>query len=361
MDRHYAMELLREAIRYPSRLATREKFWKVELFEHFLERCDELLFRVPSKGLALARHAPAYAARVAAANPGCSAPVLLLQAHVCLGSAYRRIGDYDRAEAAFREAWKHRGHAPGPLVAELYLRLAYLRIFQRDPEAFQLIEEAIGILKRGNLVDRHDLGRCLLCRGMAFFDFKQPGKSLEDLTAALNHLSLRKGPRPYYSALHNLTLWAVDHGSREQLETALANLKPSLSILHSYNRRHYAKLKHRWLIALVDARLDHDGAAELAYLEIQAGFERLGMLYEVGMVAIDRALLYRKQGRLDELKTLAAETAAVFRRIGTEPAAREALDLWRRADVREVRAEGFLERLRDLFARHTEAMPAPAT
>ncbi len=361
MDRHYAMELLREAVRQPRLLATRAKFWKPELFEHFLERCNELSFRAPREGLALARHAPAYAAKVCAANPECSSPTLMLQAYAYLGSAYRRVCDYERSEVAFQEALKYRTQAPAPVVAELFLRLAYLRIAQLDPEAFQLIEEAIAILKRGNLVDRHDLGRCLLCRGFAFFDFKQPGKSLEDFTAALNHLSLRKSPRPYYAALHNLATWAVDHGNREQLETAMANLKPSLSILHSYNRRHYAKLKHRWLIALVDARLDHDGAAELAYLEIQAGFERLGMLYEVGMVAIDRALLYRKQGRLDELKTLAAETAAVFRRIGTEPAAREALDLWRRADVREVRAEGFLERLRDLFARHTEAMPAPAT
>ncbi len=361
MDRHYAMELLREAIRHPGRLITRAKFWKPELFEHFLERCNELSFRVPREGLALAEHGPAYAARVAAANPECSGPVLLLQAHTYLGSAYRRVCDYERAEAVFRKALQYRVHAPGPVVAELYLRLAYLRIAQRDPEAFQLIEEAIAILKRGNLVDRHDLGRCLICRGIGFFEFKQPGKSIEDLTAALNHLSLRKGPRAYYSALHNLTTWAVDHGSRQQLEAALANLKPSLSILNSYNRRHYAKLKHRWLIALVDARLDHDGAAEMAYLDIQTGFERLGMPYEVGMVAIDRGLLYRKQGRFDELKTLATETAAVFRRIGTEPAAQEALDLWRQADIREVRADGFLERLRELFAQCTEAMPAPAT
>ena len=361
MDRHYAMELLREAMQDPPRLTTRPKFWKAELFEHYLERCNELLFRTPGEGLAFARYGPAYAARVAGANPECSAPVLLLQAHAHLGSAYRAVCDYHRAEAAFREALKYEPHAPAPIVADLYRRLAYLRMVQQDPEAFQLIDEAVAILKRGNLVERHDLGRCLVCRGQAFFDFKQPGKSLEDLTAALNHLSLRKGPRPYYATLHNLGVWAVHHGTREQLESAMENLKPALSILYSYNRRHFAKLKLRWLIALIDGRLDHDGAAEESYLEIQAGLERLGMPYEVGMVAIDRALLYRKQRRYDLIRPLAEETAAIFRRIGTEPAAREALDIWHRAGVEEVRSEGFLERLRDLFARHTEAMPAMAT
>ncbi len=361
MDRHYAMQLLREARRDPTLLLSREKFWRVELFEHYLERCNELLFRTPADGLAFALHAPVYALKVAEANPGVSGPELQLRGYAHLGSAYRSVSDYEHAEHAFQEARKHESHSSSRAVADFYLRLAYLRVVQQDPEAFKLIDEAIGILKRGNLVDRHDLGRCLLCRGYAFFEFKQPGKSLEDLSAALNHLSLRKGPRPYYSTLHNLAIWAAKHGSNEQLETAMDNLTPALSILHSYNRRHFAKLKFRWLVAVVDARLDRDGAAEEAYRDIQVGLQRLGMLYEVGMVAIDRALLYRKQGSFDKLKPLAEETAVIFRQIGTEKAAEEALDLWLLADVAEVSTTGFLERLRDLFSMHTEPMPGMAT
>ncbi len=360
MDRHYAMKLLREAMRHPERLVHREKFWRPRLFDHYLRRIDDLLFRTPGRGLALARHAPAYAARVAAARPEVSGPVLQLRAHAHLGSAFRATGRYDEAGEAFREALKYETSAPAPIIADLYRRLAYLRLVQHDPECFMMIEKALSIHKLGNLVDRHGLGECLACRGHAFYEFGQPGKSLNDLTAALNHLSLKEDPKPYYAALHNLTTWAVDHGTVTQLVAAQANLEPALSLLNSYYRRHFIKHKFRWLMAIVDRRLGHDGAAEFALAEVQAGMTRLGLPYEVGAVMIDRTELYRKQGRLNRIRPLAEEAAGVFRRLGVEAKAQEALDLLRRADEPEI-TEGLLQQVRSVFMSCADPMPAPAT
>ncbi len=97
------------------------------------------------------------------------------------------------------------------------------------------------------------------------------------------------------------------------------------------------------------------------FLEVRKGLVKMGLAYEVGMVSIDLAALYLDQGRHSEVEALVRETAVLFRRLGVERQAQEALDLWRQADIREVRADGFLERLRELFAQCTEAMPAPAT
>ncbi len=360
MERHYAMKLLREAVKHPRRLTRREKFWHLELFDLYLWRIDDLLFRTPDKGLALARYAPNYATKVAGATPDASAPVLLLRAYAHLGSACRANGHHGQAEEAFAEALKYEAFAPALIVADLYRRLAYLRLFQRDPECFPLIEKGISIHKLGNLVDRHGLGECLLCRGHAYFEFKQPGKSFEDLTAALNHVSLKRDPKSYYATLHNLVGWVVEFGTAAQLQAAQANLPPALSILSSYSRRHYAKTKMRWLDAVINARLDAGGAAEVGFREVQAGMTKLKLPYEVGAVIIDRANLYRKQGRLSLIKPLAGEAAEVFRRLGVEAKAQEALALLRKADEHEI-TEDLLKRIRSVFMGCADPMPAMAT
>ncbi len=56
-------------------LRERAKFWKLELWPHYLRRCDDVLYRDPLAGLALTRPAPAFAARIAEANPGANGDV----------------------------------------------------------------------------------------------------------------------------------------------------------------------------------------------------------------------------------------------------------------------------------------------
>ncbi len=166
MDRHYAMQLLREAVADPGRLSNRSKFWRVELFRHYLRRCDDLLFDAPAEALSFTKAAPAYAAKVAAASPAANGADCLLLAYSYLGGAYRRVSDYSRSEESFAEARKYRESASPQVLAEHLRRFAYLRMVQHQPEVFPLIEEAIAIHKRGNLVNRHELGQCLSAAAM---------------------------------------------------------------------------------------------------------------------------------------------------------------------------------------------------
>ncbi len=360
MDRRYLNRLLREAAEDPGKLARCKKFWKSELFSRYLRRCDDVLYGDPSAGLAFTKPAPELAARIAEVNPGAndvSGVDLMLLAYSYLGSAYRRTDDYERAEAAFDQAHRYRKSASPTALAEHLRRLAYFRMVQKKPEVFSLISEAIALHKRGNLVRRHALGECLLCRGHAYVMFDQHGKSFDDWTAALNHISLKIDPKPYYCALHNLAVLAVDFGSDEEMHLALENLKPAQVILNSYWGRPFAKLKLRWLIAVIHARLGAQGRAELVYREVRDGLVDLKLAYEVGMLSIDLACLYLAQGRHEKLEALVRETAAIFRRLGVEPKAQEALNIWRQAkDV----TEDLLKRVRGIFASQTVAMPAIA-
>ena len=352
MERSYKNRLLREAINDPNKLLTEEKFWKADLFPYFVRRCDDLLYDDPHAGLAVAKYAPKYAAKVAEANPGTNGADFMLLAFSLLGSAYRRTDDLDSADGEFQAAEPYKNSASPKALAEHLRRLAYLRLCQHDAECFEIISEAIAIHKRGNLVHRHELGECLLCRGHAYFEFKQPGKSLEDLSAALNHISLKIDSKAWNCALLNLAVWAVEYGTDKQLENALDNLKPAMAMLHTYKGRPVFKLKLRWLIALVDARLEVYERAGKVYLEVRAGLEKLKLAYDVGMVQVDLALLYLAQGRHDEIKPLVEETAAIFLHIGVEAKAEEALDVWRQAEAVD---EDLLKRVRRLFAEGARA------
>lgn len=357
MDRRYLNRLLREATKDPSLLTKRKKFWKLDFWSHYLPRCNDLLFRDPAEGLELTKPAPQLAARIAEINSKASGPDLMLMAYSYLGSAFRACGDLKSSEGAFEEAQEYRHNASPKVLAEHLRRLAYLRIIQHRPEVFPLVEEAIAIHKRGNLVNRHELGECLLCRGHGYFAFGQPGESLEDWSAALNHISIKVDSKSYYSTLHNLAIWAAEHGTIRQLQTTFENLQPAFTILNAYWDRSLAKLKFRWLIALLHARLGAHGRAEEVFGDVRTRLIEQNLVYEVGMVSIDLALLYLQQDRLGKLEALVRETVNIFQHLRVEAKAQEALDIWRRASKP---TEDLLKNVRQIFAQQTHPMPSQA-
>lgn len=357
MDRNYANKLLREAVKKPELLSTRKKFWKLDFWPYYLKRCDDILFGDPAAGLAFSLPAPELAVRIAESNPDASGPDLNLLAHSYLGSAYRGSDNYVGAGQAFETAGRYRDKASPKALAEYLRRLAYLRMVQHDPECFPIIEEAITIHKRGNLVNRHGIGECLICRGHAYVLFQQVGRSFDDWTASLNHLSIKTDPKTWYCALHNLAFWAADFGTDEQLQSALNNLRPALVILNTCWSHPYVKLKLRWLMAVIEARLGAYGRAEEVFLEVKDGLVKMKLAYEVGMLQVDLASLYLAQNRHTELRTLVQETAKLFRTLGVEAKAQETLDLWRKAD--RVTTD-LLRQVRTDFASNASPIPSIA-
>ncbi len=357
MDRDYRNKLLKEAAEDPVRLLERKKFWRLELWPHYLRRCDDIVYGDPFAGLAFSEPAPRLAAKIAKFNPGTNGADFMLLGHSYLASAFRRTDDYASAAAAFREARQYKDMASPKALAEHLRRAAYFLLYQQDPDCFPVIGEALSIHKRGNLVHRHAFGECLICRGRAYVMFNQHGKSFDDYTAALNHVSIKIDPKPYYCALHCLANLAVIYGTDEELQVAYDNLKEALLLLNTIWGRPYPKLKLRWLIAVIHARLGALGRAEEIFLEIRTGLVKLKLGYELGMLSIDLALLYLAQSRYEELEALVPKTAALFGRIGVERRAEEALDVWRQANKVD---EDLLKNVRDIFFRHAAPMPAIA-
>ncbi len=351
MERRTRNRLLSEATAAPRQLLRRKKFWRIEFWPHYLRRCDDVLFNDPRAGLVLTKPAPQLATKIAAATPTANGADLLLLGYSYRASAYRRNGDHDTAEQSFQLARPYTKHASRKALAAYLLRLAYLRLHQKDPECFRVIEEAIAINKRGNLVARHALGECFVCRARAYVMFNQHGRSFDDYTAALSHLSLKIDVKHHYCVLHNLAGWAVIYGTDEQLDVAYANLESAFGLLANWWGSPYPKIKTRWLQGVISMRRSAFGHAEELLIDSRRSLIKLELEYEVGMISIDLSLLYLRTQQFDKIAPLVRETIAIFRRIGAEAHAQEALDIWRQAETLD---EKKLLVIRELFFSHSK-------
>ncbi len=346
--------LLRDAEDNPQDLLRRKKFWRLEFWPHYLYLCDDVLLDDPHRALPLTAPAPELAAILCKELPGVNGADLMLLGHSHLGSALRTNDAPDAAELAFAEAKTYTPAASPPALAQYLRRFAYHRLCQDDPECFPLIEEGLALYKIGNLVNRHGIGEMLLCRGCANFQFHQHGRAFDDWTAALSHLDMTIDPKPWYGAIHNLALCTVEHGTLAQLEIARANIKPAQRLLKTFYARQFAKLKMRWVIALLDARLGAEGHAEFELLEILDSLIELKLPLESGWLITDLARLYLRQGRYHDLKSLRQKMVAIFRDLEGGDRVQEAIDLWHDAERVD---DDLLKRIRESFYTKAKSIP----
>ncbi len=331
-----------------------EKFWKLDVFSLFLEKCDEEIFDDCSAGLRLAKFAPPFADKIITYDSTLNAPTLHVRAYCRLGSAYRAVGDYAAAHRTYDLALAEQ-NLPPVEAADLYRRLAYLRLYQGNgDEAARLIEDAIRIQRlESDLIDRHELGRCLVARATIQREAGNLGASILDLTAALNHLEVNRGPRPYFAAVHNLAVDLVNGGSPDQLATAVQWLSVARKKLRWFKKRHYGKYKLKWLQGIIQARFGATAQAELSYKASRRGLIEMVAPYEVAMISLDLAALYLPQGRLGELRELASETWKLCSGLSLQKQAISALQLWHDAvEQRQLTLE-LLTSTRTTVAAHT--------
>jgi len=355
MTRKYAQQLLRQLLANPEEALEKAIYWRPQVFELFRRRLDDLLIEEPARALELARIAPELAERTCTANSEVSRSTLRAQAYASLGSAHRALGELEKSEQAYSIALEEEDHLPPLEKADLYRRVAYLHLVQHNEEALPMIDEAIRIHRlETDLVDRHELGACLVARAhVSKIVFAKHGQAIVELTAALNHISLKKDPKLYYAAIHNLASTLLDCGSPEELNTALEYLEPALASLSGFKTKHFAKYKLRWLQALIHARFGQTARPELLYREAREGLIDLGSPYEAAMVSTDLALLYLATGRSRELGDLAAETHREFRQMGADADANHAFKLWQHAVLQEQVNFDSLKNVRVSLAKST--------
>jgi tetratricopeptide (TPR) repeat protein len=349
--RRYARTLIMEARDEPARLLANKKFWKLAVFDEFLQEITARLYTDGTAALALALYGPAFA-KLVATQTNTDLNVLLVRAYGRLGSAYRVVGRFADADAAFN----HAESLPAPLTehAETFRRRAYLRVYQgRREEAYDDADQAVQIYKASeDFFDRHLLGTALLARGYTHYHSNRLGPAAVDLSAAVGLINHRNRPRIYYDALHNLSVIMVEAMVPAQLGQVLKNLDAS------YNRfvgakRHIAKHKLNWLKALGHKRFGATRHAERLLKKAFNGFVDMEASTEMSMIALDIALLFIEEGRLGEARFLAANAYKIASALGMDADALAALKLWKDAEAAELTPE-FLATIRVAVIEHAK-------
>lgn len=164
-----------------------------------------------------------------------------------------------------------------------------------------------------------------------------PDLAISTLLRLLPDLAELEQPRLLLCARHNLAFSLCEDGQYEQ---AAIELRSTHALYEQFGDAG-TQLQRRWLEAKIQHGLAQLEEAERSFLEAREGFVDLGSGYDAAMVSLELANVYYAQGKIRELKKLAAELEAVFRAGSIHREATAALLLFQEA----VRAEDLTERL----------------
>jgi tetratricopeptide (TPR) repeat protein len=254
---------------------------------------------------------------------------LQARAHAYLGNARRVQGELRSAETSFREAERFlsKSMTGNEIVRAEVLQLkASLRRAQRNfPEALSLVDSALAIYREQD--NLHGAGFSLLKKAKILEDGEDLDGAIRLLRDLLKELDSEQEPQLRAYARHNLVLCLTEAGRYDEAKRLLPEVHEQLSRLgKSLNL-----VRLRWAEGKIALGLGRTAEAELMLREVQRDFLTRGMGYDAALVSLDLAILYTREHRSSELKSLAAEMAPIFESRDVHREAMAALFMFRNA------------------------------
>jgi transcriptional regulator with XRE-family HTH domain len=250
-----------------------------------------------------------------------------------LGHRWHVKGKLPVAEQAFAHAamWWNVGPEADPVglldEARILGMLASLKTAQRRlPEAHDLISRAIQ--RTG---DSMIIGRLLVSRGKILEEENRWDEAIACLEEATPHVDLERDPRLFLCIRHNLAWLLVDTGRHLEAAQRLPEVRELCRAWGS----EFDRFRFVWLSAKVAAADgDFDRAVDL-YLQVRAKFAEWEVCFDTALASLELATVYAKQGRTQEVKSLARHLVPVFQAQDVHREALAALTLFRHAAERE--------------------------
>ncbi len=359
----HAQRLLRELVPHlpaaARQVLDRKCYHDPGFCDRFLAYTEDLIFREPAAGLAVARVTPRLT-RILLANKGDRARqsnlARLVRALGLVGTAYRCVGRPDEAERRYREALRvcDREAASPRCRAKLYLRWAMLRIHQkRFADASRFIEQALAIFEAE--MSEKWIGAALVTRGIVLHATGRCPEAAALLSEELGRHRLTD--RVEFSATCNLAYAILGLDDPEALDRVLEHSAKARRLAGP--RQSVQKSRLYWTEGTACIRRGRTDDGERRYRKALAGFRKFGAVYEAALVALDLSKLLRFAGRWPELEELAAETFGHFRTLSEDVEALAALRLWLDASRERGLTEDLLSDVKTrLEARARRHLPA---
>ena len=223
--------------------------------------------------------------------------------------------------ATARELWEAGAAADPGLLAEWRLpdgEASALRSQGEFQRALTLHEEALA------LAPTEAQGRILLNKAFTLEQMGEPELALAMLEVAEPWIDGQREPRCLFGLRFNRAVCLCHLERFQEAEALLAQIgEMVLELGHELNR-----FRLLWLRGRIDAGLGREREAEEAFQEVRQGFRERNIAFDFAKATLELAVLYRGQGRIAEVKSLAKQTIWIFEAQRVHQEAEKALRLF---------------------------------
>lgn len=346
-ERHWAM--VTQGTRYHS--------WA--FCDLLLDASRELGFQDPARALDLSRIGVEIATRLSSEIYGAArVNDLVARAWGTLGNAQRIRSDFSEAENSLAKAERmlRKGTSDPLEKAQILLfKSSLLGNQQRFQEAFRLLDRVEAIGRRCD--DPHLCGRAQITRGFLLGLGNDPEAAIRHLTEGIRLVDPALDPRLLVAAHHNLTLYLTESGRYREALRLLESARP---LYHKVGDE-MSLLRLRWLEGKIAIALGHFTEAEEMLRSVSRELAERDLGYDVALLALDLAYIYKRQGRSAEMRRLAEEMLPIFQSRHIHREAIAALLVFQKSAemervtlglIREV--SGYLKETRATWARRSQ-------
>jgi tetratricopeptide (TPR) repeat protein/DNA-binding XRE family transcriptional regulator len=167
-------------------------------------------------------------------------------------------------------------------------------------------------------------GHAILNKSFTLEQMGEPEQALAMLSEAVPLVDGRDDPRLLSVLGFNTVVCLCRLGRYAEAEDALAQVAEMVLSLGN----ELDLVRTSWLRGRIDAGLGREVEAEAAFVQVRHAFRARKIVYDFAKATLELAILYRDQGRITEVKTLARQTFWIFKAQGVHEGAKEALRLF---------------------------------
>lgn len=333
-ERMAAPSLYAELIQHPAERRTLlarncPRFHTWGFCEFLLYRSREQNFQDPVVGESLALLAVEVLDHLDGSLYGCeSLEDLRARAWSYVANSRRVKTDFPGAEEAFTFALSFLKLGTGDLMEKaliLDLKASLLTKQRRFAKALGLLRRSMAIFL--DFGETHRAGRTLVKMSSVHSLAGESEKAISLRYRALELIDPVREPRLLLIAWHNLIEDLSEMGKFMEAQKLLVKARP---LYKSFDQPWSGNFR-KWLEGRIALGLGQADQAEALFLVARDGFLLSDAAYDTALVSLDLAALYAEQGRMAELKRIAAEMVPIFSSRQIHREALAALNYWRQA------------------------------
>jgi tetratricopeptide (TPR) repeat protein len=266
--------------------------------------------------------------------------------------AAHRLREAEEAFVRAVEFWKEGSKDFRLWVRLMDVRASLLGALHRTDEALDVLDDVFQAYSQ--LGDRHSAGRAQVKRGVYIGNGGDPESAVELLDEALKLLDAQREPDLVSMATHNRLWFLVDCGRCRQARSDLWRQRRWMAGYRGLGE--IPRVKVTYLEARINAGLGELDRAERALRSALDGLAAEELRVLRGVVSLELAVVWMRQGRLAEATALAAETAASLLAFGVPREAQKALNVLLAAIEGQAATAALVQEVVD-FLRRVEHSP----